>query len=715
MIAVVLCTLAPLARAADLEIRLNKDIIYDIASDSQNRKYLELRSQVKRLNPSLSHFDVAHEGDSITVTFGFRNGPDRAELRLIGSKHDFYRMAMGVRLAETLQALTRADPMVESLGVETQGKEVILKLRYAGEFPAPTAQKAPPPAQPEAQPKPQPPASKPAEAPATPAEAEVEVKIQAVAPPAPARPVAETAAPPPAAPSPPAEPSPADEAAEAWDAARQEDTLQAYVRFLERYPDSPQADEARARADELRENLAYRQALRRDTEEVYRAFLDHFPESSHRAEIEARIQAIEARRRQLTAERKAQEAEKRRRAKAYAEARKLDTAEAYRIFLAAYPDAPEAAEARKRLRRIEEDDRAFAQARGDERRLEEYLGRFPKGRHREEARREARELRRRRMEADYQRAVDQGTEEALAAFLKAWPRSPHESKVRKLLARLRAPPAPPEPAASEPVAPNEAGVLRAAWVSRLPAVDGNPSDPVWAQAPELEVDVAPSGRTLRVRAVHDGERIALLVRWEDPTRDALYRPWVWDPARNAYHQNEQADDGLAVAIYGDPQIHDPCMLQGRDLEADMWVWRAFWSDLSGYASDGRLQISRTRMPRSNPYPSRDGSGQLWIREEPDVGAYPWSFFVPVEFQGSVVPSYKPSRAAGSRADVTAKAVWAEGVWSVEMERRLRTGNADDVELVPGKAYPLAFAVYDRSEKDRHSTSGVVRLEIEARR
>ncbi|GEM_PF-373751 len=714
MIGVVLCTLAPIAQAADLEIRLNKDIIYDIASDSQNRKYLEVRSQVKRMNPSLSRFDVAHEGDSITVTFGFRNGPSRAEFRLIGSKHDFYRMAMGVRLAETLQSLTRADPMVEGLGVESQGKELTLKLRYAGEFPAPTVQKEPAPPEPESQPDPTPSPPRQTEAPSTPSEAEMEVKIQAVAPPTPARPVAEAAAPPPAPPPPP-EPTSADEAAKAWDAARREDTLQAYVRFLERFPDSRQSDEARARADQLRESLAYRQALRRDTEEVYRAFLDHFPESSHRAEIEARIQAIEARRRELTAERKAQEAERRRRAKAYAEARKLDTAEAYRIFLAAYPDAPEAAEAKKRLRQIEEDDRAFAQARGDERRLQDYLGRFPKGRHRAQALREARDLRRGRMEADYQRAVDQGTEEALAAFLKAWPRSPYESKVRKLLARLRAPPAPPEPAAPGPVAPNEAGVLRAAWVSRLPAVDGDPSDPTWARAQELEVDVTPSGRGLRVRAVHDGKRIVLLVRWEDPTRDALYRPWVWDPARNAYHQNEQADDGLAVAIYRDPQIQDPCMLQGRDLEADMWVWRAFWADLSGYASDGRLQISRTRMPRSNPYPSRDGSGQLWIREEPDVGAYPWSFFVPVEFQGSVVPSYKPSRAAGSRADVTAKGVWAEGVWSVEMSRRLRTGNEDDVELVPGKAYPLAFAVYDRSEKDRHSTSGVVRLEIKARR
>ncbi|RMG86583.1 MAG: hypothetical protein D6708_14090, partial [Candidatus Dadabacteria bacterium] len=514
------------------------------------------------------------------------------------------------------------------------------------------------------------------------------------------------------------EPTPEEQAAAAWEEARREDTLQAYVRFLELHPDAPQADQARARADELREDLAYRQALRRDTEDVYRAFLDHFPNSSHRAEIEARLQAMEAERERRRAQEEAQAAERQRRAKAYAEARKLDTAEAYRIFLAAYPDAPEAKEARRRLKALEADDEAYAEARGDERKLEGYLARFPEGRHRAEARDEIQTLKRRRLEADYREALAKGTEEALEAFLKAWPRSPYESEVRRRLAEMRKPPEPPpapKPAPAAGPQPAAAGTVKAVRVAALPEADGNPGDEAWGRVPEATVPLLGTEKELRVRAAHDGRDIVVLVRWNDPTRDALYRPWVWDPSRNAYRQNEQADDGLAFAIYANGEIADPCMLQGLDLQADMWIWRAFWSELTGYASDGRLQISRTRMPRSNPYPARDGSGQLWIREEPDVGAYPWSFFVPVEFQGAVVASYKPSRAAGSRADVRARAAWVDGVWTVEFKRRLDTGNEDDVALKPGLVYSTAFAVYDRAEKDRHATTGVVRLELEGGR
>ncbi len=670
----------------ELQIRFTKALLYDLASDSQNRKYMEIRRRFLELNPEVVRFDVQRRSDEITVVAGFREGPDRFDVRLIGRKHDFYRMAMGVRLGETAEALVRPDPAVESLGAGMEGDRVVLHLRYRPEAPAATA---PPPGTP--------PPGVQAEVPAGTAPRDLTPPTVREAP---------AAAP---VPGPAPAPEPEPEADRAWRQTLEDGSLQAFVRFLERYPEAPQAAEARRRADRLREEQAYRQALKRNEIRVYRAFLEHFPDSPHRSEVEARIRALEAELRRQETERRARQAEERRRRKAYEEARRLDTVEAYRIFLAAYPDAPEAGQVRRRIRAIEADDRAFREARGSEKALEAYLARHPQGRHAEEARAEIQRLRKARMEADYRAAVDAGTAEALAAFLQRWPGSPRESEVKAALERLRTPPEPPPPGgAAEPDT-----VLPVPEVEQAPTVDGTADDPVWARAPELRVPLqgAAGEVEVRVRGVWTEDRLFLLLRWEDPTRDALYRPWVWDPAEGTYRQNDQADDGLAVALYP-AGVEDPCMLTGRDLEADLWIWRAFWSEISGLASDARLQISRVRMPRSNPYPARDGSGQVWIREELDTGASGWSFFIPVEFQGSVVPSYKPSRAAGSRADVRARGRWQEGRWTVELSRLLDTGHDDDRGVRPGERVPVALGVYDRGERGQHSTSNLFYLRLD---
>ncbi len=647
---------------------------------------MDIRRRFLERNPEVARFDVDRRSDAITVVLGFRRGPDRFDIRLMGRKHDFYRMAMGVRLNETAEALTRADPAVESLGASQEGDRIVLHLRYRAAAPAATAS---------------PPGTPP---PGAQAEVPAGTPTRDLTHPA----VRETAASAPG-PGPAGPPAPEPEAEKAWRQTLEEGSLQAFVRFLERYPDSPQAAEARRRADRLREEQAYRQALKRDDIRVYRAFLEHFPASSHRSEVEARIRAIEAEQRRRETERRAREAEERRRRKAYEEARRLDTVEAYRIFLAAYPEAPEAGQVRRRIRAIEADDRAFQAARGSEKALETYLARYPQGRHAEEARAEIQRLRRARMEADYRAAMDAGTAEALSAFLQRWPGSPREREVKAALERLRSPPEPPPPAE----VPEPGAVLPIPKAGQVPTVDGVADDPVWARAPELRVPLrgAAGDVEVRVRGVWTEDRIFLLVRWEDPTRDALYRPWVWDPAEGTYRQNDQADDGLAVALYP-PDVTDPCMLTGRDLEADLWIWRAFWSEMSGLASDARLQISRVRMPRSNPYPARDGSGQVWIREELDTGASGWSFFIPVEFQGSVVPSYKPSRAAGSRADVQARGRWQDGRWTVEFSRRLDTGHDDDRPLRPGERVAVALGLYDRGDRGEHSTSGLIYIRLD---
>lgn len=188
-------------------------------------------------------------------------------------------------------------------------------------------------------------------------------------------------------------------------------------------------------------------------------------------------------------------------------------------------------------------------------------------------------------------------------------------------------------------------------------------------------------------------------------------------ASDFYHQQETVDDALAVTFFPSGEGDGFCMLEGVDLNADVWMWRSHWSSVSGLADDGTLRVSRTRMPQANPYPARKGGGQVWIRQDWDPGSPGWSFYIPVGYDSDTLPSYRRGSAKGSRADVRARGTWSAeegGSWSVEFARALDTGHGEDVVLAAGAETGIAFAVYDRAERGDHAFSEPVLLTISGR-
>ena len=618
---------------------LTKDTFYTIASDSLDRKYDAVRRTVLADNPDLVSFDIRRSGDDVTVVFGMRRGADRYDFRLFGNKHDYYRMSMGVRLEETFALLARVDPNVEAGGVTRDGEVLRLNLRPAAGAGPGAGAASPAPGSGQDPAKPRETGAAEAGRDGAPPGTDGEVSVPGTTAMPPIGSVQVTGPREGRAGAP--EPSRAageEDSEDAYREARREDTLQAWSRFLSRHPDSPRAAEAGERAAALREDAAYRTALERDDASGYQAFLDHFPASGRAPEIEARLRLAQEARTRAVVERRAREQEQGRRAEAYAQAKKLDTPEAYRMFLTVYPDAPEAADARKRMNRAETRSSTPPNGAG---------GRPPPGR----------------------------------------PASP---------------------------------VLTVVPVRKGPSVDGSAADAAWKEAPALAVALTGGGRSVeaRVRAVHDGVRVYLLAEWPDGTEDALYRPWTWDEQKKTYVQTDRLDDGFAVALYRSAP-DQACKLNGEEQEADTWLWRAFWSSVAGHADDGALRVSRKRLPHANPYPTASGSGQVWIREEPDEGPPPWALVIPVEFQGAEVASYRKQAAEGSRGDVLAAGRWTSGgsgggAWVVELSRALDTGHADDVPLRAGTRQPAAFAVFDRSEKGRHVSSELIQLDIRGR-
>jgi hypothetical protein len=222
-------------------------------------------------------------------------------------------------------------------------------------------------------------------------------------------------------------------------------------------------------------------------------------------------------------------------------------------------------------------------------------------------------------------------------------------------------------------------------------------------------------RRLKVSMVHDGSSLYLLAEWPDGTRDTEFQPWVWSSADKSYVRDARIDDGLAVLWYKGAPPASACLLDGQPHEGDTWHWRAGWSEISGLAEDGWMQVSRERQPQSTPYPSRSGAGQVWVRRVADEGEPGWKFVVPIEYAGDLIPSYQAQPARGSRGDVRAKGQWKDGRWTVEMVRRFQTGHPDDLSLQGGPTrHAVSFGAYDRGNMGDHTSSPIVHVEIVTR-
>lgn len=113
-----------------------------------------------------------------------------------------------------------------------------------------------------------------------------------------------------------------------WELAEREDTNQAYLEFLAKYPKGELADRARARMAALREIRAWERAQFRDRIPNYERFLEAYPDSEFAEPAQTRIGELE------------RDAE-------WRGVRAADSIEVLESFLERYPDAPQAEEARQ--------------------------------------------------------------------------------------------------------------------------------------------------------------------------------------------------------------------------------------------------------------------------------------------------------------------------------------------------------------------------------
>ncbi len=284
--------------------------------------------------------------------------------------------------------------------------------------------------------------------------------------------------------------------------------------------------------------------------------------------------------------------------------------------------------------------------------------------------------------------------------------------------------------------------IKVATVTTGPDIDGNGNDAAWNSADSYTVTTGESTAyqnafgpiDVTFKAVQDGEYVYFLASWADATENVDKNQWHYDNTTGTWEKegNEDRiyfmwDTGLNGTEGADCSsmchVPDPGkMWTTGGGWVDVWHWKAARTNPVNLADDkyfdgnhldngeeaedgGRHGDAKTIGSYSNNNdngmpeysgPITDGHYIIIVAGADESSLT--QFENNADTQALTIPGYIVNENAdGSRADVTAKGVWSNGVWTVELKRKLDTGHAgDDVIFTAGNTYQASIAVADNS-------------------
>ncbi len=286
------------------------------------------------------------------------------------------------------------------------------------------------------------------------------------------------------------------------------------------------------------------------------------------------------------------------------------------------------------------------------------------------------------------------------------------------------------------------GALVSYPVSTAPVIDGSGSDAVWAEAQETVIKVDPAGLkafNFTMKSVYTPDTAYFLVQYPDNTMDVNRSAWAFDPATKIW--SRLADDfgdedefgfwwNMTMPDYAAKGCTQAChldkMLAPTGTTADDWRWNAARSDpmmwgrdfymtdnpdadpVGGFTKDEGFEVNRGYednvqtvdgveipaywKPFSGAGGVSVGNPLFLLQAEIDAGIAKKIVGVDktgvlTDETGATVPLWVhiPGRILSAPAgpswnDITAKGMWLNGVWTVELSRKLVTGHADDLDF-----------------------------------
>jgi hypothetical protein len=303
------------------------------------------------------------------------------------------------------------------------------------------------------------------------------------------------------------------------------------------------------------------------------------------------------------------------------------------------------------------------------------------------------------------------------------------------------------------------GALVSVKADANPILDGVADEAAWQAAPEAYIPVASganeSETKVRIKSVYTDDTVYFVAKWEDPTHSFMRSPWEkqadgsWkvlkDPADKGGDNNLWYEDKLAIIWPINNSIPEfsekGCDLachkgENPDIKpygnkytaaasqtGDIWHWKSVRN--VGQVDDQYLDSAK--LESADPTKTRDAGRH----SDPDTGGgykdnktadgkLP-GFMLPasatkdgspgfildsekVAFDnttfvaGDRIPGIVVSEFKGDRADIPAKWKWADGEWTLEFSRKLKTGSQYDVQFDDLAAtYYFGTAIFDNAQ------------------
>ena len=247
-------------------------------------------------------------------------------------------------------------------------------------------------------------------------------------------------------------------------------------------------------------------------------------------------------------------------------------------------------------------------------------------------------------------------------------------------------------------------------LSFTPKLDGNGAEWKSVKATKVRVSGKLAVKSVSVKVGVRGAKVYFLAMWADKTMDDQHKPFVWNSAEGKYKAGPQREDRLALQ-FAMSDSYSSSWDSGKPFRADMWHWKAGRSNPIGIAHDKMTIITTSPQKKAFKLKAKNGT-YVYIRRPSDSGSKIYSSKRYRAKKQDTMPKYILNpKATGSITDVKAKGVWKNGMWTLELMRKLNTSNPDDAVFVVGKSIKGALAVFDHSGDNNHNRSGTIQYKF----
>ena len=228
-----------------------------------------------------------------------------------------------------------------------------------------------------------------------------------------------------------------------------------------------------------------------------------------------------------------------------------------------------------------------------------------------------------------------------------------------------------------------------------PVINGVADDSAWEQTIGVSVEDASGEVTHNVMCSYDSANIYLVVDHLDSYANVEHKTQVWNKSEERYAQGPKREDTLTLKWGIDNATNDISISADTPYRADIWYWKAFRGNSTGFADDKFHIYSNEQIPRAKKLISKSGA-RYYLSRIGDKGQSTYKSRISTEFEGDETAAYEIRTPEGSRADVRAKGEWKNGFWTIEFARALKTFNTDDIQFEVNETYIFGISKYEIS-------------------